>query len=147
MKMQVLYVQKKEGVQDNPEIIATKIARDYKCKSDKIPPAYPCEKERLVILCFEHYGSLDKRLLAFCQDLSTDRASNVALIIMNKDGSDAVPEQLAAIFKQNGVAVAGVCGLAVKKGLFSAGKLTDANIKAASDFADAKITALFDSVG
>lgn len=147
MKMQVLYVEKKEGVQESPEIIATKIAREYKCKSDKVPPAYPCEKERLVILCFETYGSLDKRLLAFCQDLSKERASNVALVMINKDGSNAVPEQLASIFKQNGVEIAGSCGIAIKKGLFGKGKPTEADLKKAVEFADSKINALFDSVG
>ena len=147
MKMQVLYVEKKEGAQDSPEIIATKIAREYKCKSDKVPPAYPCENERLVILCFETYGSVDKRLIAFCKDLSLDRASNVALIMINKDGSAAVPEQLAAIFKQTGVTVAGTCGIAIKKSLFGKGKPTDEDLKKAVEFADSKINELFDSVG
>ncbi|MDD6032720.1 MAG: hypothetical protein PUC47_04425 [Oscillospiraceae bacterium] len=147
MKMQVLYIEKKEGVQESPEIIATKIAREYKCKGDKIPPAYPCEQEKLVILCFETYGSLDKRLIAFCKDLSTSRASNVALVMINKDGNNTVPAALADIFKQNGVNVAGACGIAIKKSLFGKGKPTEEDLKKAVEFADAQINALFDTVG
>lgn len=147
MKMQVLYVQKKEGAQENAEMIATSIARAYKCKGDKVPPAYPCEQEKLVILCFETYGKVDKRLIAFCKDLSTSRASNVALVMLNNDGNTNVPADLADIFKTNGVKVAGACGLAVKKSLFGKGKVTDAEMKKALDFADAQINALFDTVG
>ncbi|MBR6790035.1 MAG: hypothetical protein IKM31_04110 [Oscillospiraceae bacterium] len=147
MKMQVLYIQKKEGAQENAEIIATAIARKYSCKSDKIPPAYPCEQEKLVVLCFETYGKPDKRLLAFCKDLSTSRASNVALVMLNNDGNTNVPESLAETFKTNGVKVTGTCGIALKKGLFSKAKLTDADVKKAMDFAEAQITSLFDMVG
>lgn len=147
MKMQVLYVQKKEGAQENAEFIATAIARKYSCKSDKIPPAYPCEQEKLVVLCFDAYGKPDKRLIAFCKDLSTSRASNVALVMLNNDGNTNVPEALAEIFKTNGVKVAGACGIALKKGLFSKAKLTDADVKKAMDFAEEKINALFDMVG
>ena len=147
MKMQVLYVQKKEGAQENAEYLATVIARKYSCKSDKIPPAYPCEQEKLVILCFDAYGKTDKRLIAFCKDLSTSRASNVALVMLSNDGNANVPADLAEIFKANGVNVAGVCGLAVKKGLFSKPKMTDADVKKAMDFADEKINSLFDIVG
>ena len=87
MKMQVLYTEKKEGKQGNPEMVAEQISREFKCKGDRIPPAYPCEKERLVIIIFENYGSLDKKLIAFCEDLDKTRAENVALISLNKDGS------------------------------------------------------------
>ena len=50
MKMKVLFTQKKEGKLENPEIIGQRIARAYKVKGDKVPPAYPCESEILVIL-------------------------------------------------------------------------------------------------
>ena len=147
MKMQVLYVQKKEGAMENTETIATAISRQYKCKGDKIPPAYPCEQEKLVILCIETYGKSDKRLIAFTRDLSTARASNVALVMLNNDGNNNVPADLAEIFKNNGVNVVGACGIAVKKSLFSKAKVTDADVKTALDFADKQITSLFDSVG
>ena len=69
MKMKVLFTQKKEGKVENPEVIGQKIARAYKVKGDKVPPAYPCESEILVLLCFENYGKIDPKLVKFCQDL------------------------------------------------------------------------------
>lgn len=144
MKMQVLYTEKKEGKEGNPEIIAEKVSREFKCKSDRIPPAYPCEKERLVIVIYEHYGSLDKKLIAFCEDLDKTRAENVALIALNKDGSSDVSD-LKAIFDKHGVAISGVLGLEVKKGLFGAAKVTDAQCEAAVKFAEDQVKALFET--
>ena len=138
MKMQVLYTEKKEGKQGNPEMVAEQISREFKCKGDRIPPAYPCEKERLVIIIFENYGSLDKKLIAFCEDLDKTRAENVALISLNKDGSSDAG-QLKGIFEKDGVAISGVLGLEVKKGLFGAAKVTDEQCKAAVKFAEDQV--------
>ena len=143
MKMKVLFTQKKEGKLENPEIIGQRIARAYKVKGDKVPPAYPCESEILVILCFENYGKIDQKLVKFCQDLSTARAHNVALVILSKDGSTDAGE-LTGIFKQNGVNVAGTCGIAVPKGLFGAKKVSDADTQKAKTFCDQMIGKLFD---
>ena len=144
MKMQVLYTEKKEGKQGNPEIVAEQISRDFKCKGDRIPPAYPCEKERLVVIIYENYGSLDKKLIAFCEDLDKTRAENVALIFLNKDGSSDAGD-LKAIFNKHGVAISGVLGLEVKKGLFGAAKVTDEQCKKAVKFAEDQVKALFDT--
>ena len=82
--MKILFTQKKEGKKDNPELIGDYLSRIYKVKGDKVPPAYPCESEILVILCFENYGKIDQKLVKFCQDLSTARAHNVALVILSR---------------------------------------------------------------
>ena len=145
MKMQVLYTEKKEGKQGNPELVAERISREFKCKGDHIPPAYPCEKERLVFIIFEDYGSLDKKLVAFCEDLDKTRAENVALISLNKDGSNDVGV-LKQIFDQHGVSISGVLGLEVKKSLFGSGKVTDSQHEAAMKFAKEQVEALFDTV-
>ena len=145
MKMQVLYVEKQPGKQGNPEIIAEAIAREFKCKSDKIPPAYPCDNERMVFLIFEGYGKLDKRLISFAKDLSTARASNVALISLTNDGAASVGE-LEGIFKDNGVNIADKKGIAVKKGLFGASKVGDAQVSEAMDFAKKIVSAYFENV-
>jgi hypothetical protein len=144
MKMQVLFTQKKEGKVENPEIIGQQIARQYKVKGDKVPPAYPCENEILVLLCFENYGKIDNKLVKFCQDLSTSRASNVGLIILSKDGN-ADAGELTGIFQKNGVKIAGTCGIAVPKGLFGAKAVTEADKKKAQEFADKTIASLFDA--
>ena len=143
MKMKILFTQKKEGKKDNPELIGDYLSRIYKVKGDKVPPAYPCESEILVLLCFENYGKIDQKLVKFCQDLSTARAHNVALVILSKDGSTDAGE-LTGIFKQNGVNVAGTCGIAVPKGLFGAKKVSDADTQKAKAFCDQMIGKLFD---
>ena len=132
MKMQVLYFSK--NGKGNAEAVATAVGRTFKCKCDQIPPAYPCQNEKLVIIVFDNYGKKAKQLIDFCKDLSLERASNVAIIPLSNDGSNDIGE-LADIFKANKVNVAGVQGVEIKKGLFGAGKLTDDKVKVATDFA------------
>ena len=140
MKMQALYQSTKS---ENTYKLSGIISREHKCKCDQIPPAYPCENEMLVLLCFENYGKIDKNLVKFCEDLSTARATNVGLIILSKDGT-ADAGELTAIFNKNGVKVVGTCGIAVPKGLFGAKKVSDADVKKAQEFADATVGKLFD---
>ena len=144
MKMQVLYFSK--NGKGNAEAVATAVGRTFKCKCDQIPPAYPCQNEKLVIIVFDNYGKKAKQLIDFCKDLSTERASNVAVIPLFNDGSNDIGE-LADIFKANNVTVAGIQGVEIKKGLFGAGKLTDDKVKIATDFATKMVTSLFEHIG
>ena len=144
MKMQVLYFSK--NGKGNAEAVATAVGRTFKCKCDQIPPAYPCQNEKLVIIVFDNYGKKAKQLIDFCKDLSTERASNVAVIPLSNDGSNDIGE-LADIFKANNVTVAGIQGIEIKKGLFGAGKLTDDKVKIATDFATKMVTPLFEHIG
>ena len=144
MKMQVLYFSK--NGKGNAEAVATAVGRTFKCKCDQIPPAYPCQNEKLVIIVFDNYGKKAKQLIDFCKDLSTERASNVAVIPLSNDGSNDIGE-LADIFKANNVTVAGIQGVEIKKGLFGAGKLTDDKVKIATDFATQMVTSLFEHIG
>ena len=144
MKMQVLYFSK--NGKGNAEAVATAVGRTFKCKCDQIPPAYPCQNEKLVIIVFDNSGKKAKQLIDFCKDLSTERASNVAVIPLSNDGSNDIGE-LADIFKANNVTVAGIQGVEIKKGLFGAGKLTDDKVKIATDFATKMVTSLFEHIG
>ena len=144
MKMQVLYFSK--NGKGNAEAVATAVGRTFKCKCDQIPPAYPCQNEKLVIIVFDNYGKKAKQLIDFCKDLSTERASNVAVIPLSNDGNNDIGE-LADIFKANNVTVAGIQGVEIKKGLFGAGKLTDDKVKIATDFATKMVTSLFEHIG
>lgn len=141
MKMQVLYSSKT----GNAQLVADKVSRVFKCKCDQIPPAYPCENEKLVLIVFENYGKLDKQLVSFCKDLSSSRASNVALIALSNDGNTDIGE-LAGIFKGNDVNVAKVYGLTVHKGLFGKGKVTEQHISDASEFAKGVVESIFEKV-
>lgn len=133
-KVQVLYTVKKEGQEDNPEILATAMSRALKVKSDKIPPAYPCEGQTLVFFVLENYGKMDKKLMAFCKEIVPRRAASAALVVVGKDDSGNADE-LESMLKGNGVTIAGKCGIAVKKSFLSSGKLTDADIEKATAFA------------
>lgn len=131
MKMQVLYFSK--NGKGNAEELATAVGRTFKCKCDQIPPAYPCEGQKLVIIVYDNYSSPAKQLVDFCKDLNPDRTSNVAFISMSADGNKGC-EELSSILKGNKVEVSGVLDLKVSKSLFGYGKLTDAEIKKANDF-------------
>ena len=47
--------------------------------ADVIPPAYSCDKERLVVLCVTCKGSLKDDIRLFISELNKTRAANVAL--------------------------------------------------------------------
>lgn len=48
---------------------------------DVIPPAYPCDKERIVVLAVTASGKISDSLRLFCRELNKTRAQNVALMI------------------------------------------------------------------
>ena len=141
MKMQVLYFSK--NGKGNAETLATYVGRAFKCKCDQIPPAYPCEGQKLVIIVYDNYSAPAKQLLDFCKDLKPERSSNVAIISMSSSGAKGVAD-LEAIFKANNVAVAGTLELKIGKGLFGYGKLTDEDIKKANEFSTNIAKTLFE---
>ncbi|HIQ58060.1 MAG TPA: hypothetical protein IAB22_01255 [Candidatus Merdivicinus intestinavium] len=141
MKMQVLYFSK-DG-KGNAETLATAVGRTFKCKCDQIPPAYPCEGQKLVIIVYDNYSKPAKQLIDFCKDLNPERTSNVAAITLSATGDKGIPE-LEEIFKANKVELSGKLELQVHKGLFGYGKLTDENIKKANDFSTNIVKTLFE---
>ena len=81
---------------------------------DCIPPAYPCDKERIVLLEVSAKGSVSDSVRLFCRELTKARAQNVALII---DGDAAAAENLKSILAEAGTNVIDEV-LFVKCGLF-----------------------------
>ncbi|MBQ7338937.1 MAG: hypothetical protein IJW40_10880 [Clostridia bacterium] len=69
---------------------------------DKIPPAYSCDKERVVILALSGKGDVPDDLRLFCRELTKARASNVALLV---DGNAAYAESVKTILKEAGTNV------------------------------------------
>jgi hypothetical protein len=69
---------------------------------DKIPPAYSCDKERIVILALSGKGDVPDDLRLFCGELTKVRASNVALLI---DGNAAYADSIKTILKTAGTNV------------------------------------------
>ena len=88
---------------------------------DRIPPAYSCDKERLVILATNIKGSLPDDYRLFVRELTKARAYNVAIIAA---GDDACVERTKERIKEAGANVIEDVKR-IKMGLFD-NKVTDA---------------------
>ncbi|MBQ7923263.1 MAG: hypothetical protein IJ325_11950 [Clostridia bacterium] len=84
MKMRVMYASKKGKM----ESYANAIGEKFGCLVNDIPPAYPADKERLVILLMSLGGSEPSdEIKRFCRELYSNRAQNVALIVDGAAGT------------------------------------------------------------
>lgn len=138
-KMQVLYFSKT----GNTEKMAQAIGKSQKAKSDKIPPAYPVEGQKLILIGLElGKGSVDKQVKDFINDLKPERTKNVAFFVT---GNVSALEELKDILKHKGVNVLDdVYACEVKGGLFRSGKVTDEDIQAVVKWADKVTDSLVD---
>ena len=144
MKLQTFYFSKDEhGGQ--AFLIGDQLGNLLKCKCDQIPPAYQCNKEKLVIFTYEKYGKLAKKFTEYIDGLTKDNVLNVALIELSNTGNEGLAE-LTKTFEGKGINVVGTLPLVVKKGLFSAPKITDEQIKQAVDFSHKLAASMFDSI-
>ena len=69
---------------------------------DRIPPAYSCDKERLVILATQIKGNLPDNYRLFVRELTKARAANVAIIAA---GDDACVERTKELLREAGTNV------------------------------------------
>lgn len=104
IKMRVLYNSAKSKIKN----IAGEIKAHYDLgvnAVDVIPPAYSCDKERIVILILSAKGEhIDDSLRLFCQELTKARAQNIALMIDgNEAAANAVKKVLAEVAENNAV--------------------------------------------
>ena len=104
IKMRVLYNSAKPKIKN----IANTIKAHYDLgvnAVDVIPPAYSCDKERIVILMLTAKGAhLNDSLRLFCQELTKARAQNIALMIDgNEAAANAVKQVLAEVAQNNAV--------------------------------------------
>ena len=97
-KMRVLYYSKKGKM----ATLADTICAKYGCKSDDIPPAYPCENEKLVVLGLSIGKELPNDLGLFCRGFDKSRAKNVALYI---DGEKDMANTVKNMMREGGVNV------------------------------------------
>ena len=102
IKMRVLYASNKGKIAAMADLI--KQEYDLAINAvDKIPPAYSCNNERLVILLLSLKGEPDDQLRLFCRELTKVRAQNVALVI---DGNEAAAKRMKEILTEAGTNVA-----------------------------------------
>lgn len=64
---------------------ATALGEAFHCLVNDVPPAYACDKERLVIIVMSLKGDPSDKLRLFCSELNKTRAFNVALVVDNKE--------------------------------------------------------------
>ena len=98
MKMRVLTATGKGKMLSIGNIIASK----YSCGIDKIPPAYSCEREKLVVVVASLKSALPNDFVLFCKDLSKERAQNVAFVV---DGTEANFKKVADMITAAGANV------------------------------------------
>ncbi len=88
---------------------------------DDIPPAYPCNNERIVILVLSVKDDADDKLRRFLMELTKSRAQNVVIIT---DGKPSGIEKVQGYIKQAGTNI--VCEpLYISAGLFAGKSLSD----------------------
>ncbi len=93
MKMRVMYSSKKGKLITYAEAIGQACG----CLANDIPPAYPADKERLVIIGVTLNGEPNDKVRRFCSELYPNRAANVALFIdgePNTEGEEQIKEIL-----------------------------------------------------
>ena len=88
MKMRALVVSRKRKL----KAIGEMLAKNGTYAADVIPPAYSCDRERLVVIIASLRSSMPDSFRRFCQELSKDKAQNVALIV---DGSETDAKMVA----------------------------------------------------
>ena len=101
IKMRVLYASAKGKVATMANMVHSEFALPINAV-DKIPPAYSCNNERIVILMLSLKGAPEDQLRLFCQELTKARAQNVALAI---DGTPAAAKIMKDILTAAGTNV------------------------------------------
>ncbi len=81
MKMRVLHFTGKGKIKTLAQIITDNYATEKVNCMDSIPPAYSCDKERLVVLLVSVSKDPANALILFCKELTKARAANVAFIV------------------------------------------------------------------
>lgn len=138
IKMRTLFFSKT----GNAQIISEKIARENKCTSDQIPPAYPCENEKVIFVCLEIGNKAPKQVYDFLRTLTPERTKNVAFCLLTKSGNRGI-EDLKEILAPTGVkAVENVFERQLKSGFFSKGSITEQDVTDAEQWAKSVIDAV-----
>ena len=120
IKMRVLYASGKKKMVEFSNAIKAQYDLAFNAV-DAIPPAYPCDKERIVSLAVTAKGDLPDSLSLFCKELTKARAQNVAIIT---DGKESGIAKVQDYLRQAGTNIVGE-PLYIKVGLFGSKSLTD----------------------
>ncbi len=84
MKMRVLYSSGNKKIV-NYAVALGEAQDDQRSIADTIPPAYSCDRERLVVLVVSVGSKVEDKVRLFAKELTPARASNVAFVFESKD--------------------------------------------------------------
>ena len=112
MKMRALVVSGKGKLKTIGEILA----KNGTYAADVIPPAYSCVRERLVVIIASLKSNMPDSFRRFCQELSKDKAQNVAFIV---DGNETDAKMVADWVRSAGANVVDNILYFPVKGLFA----------------------------
>jgi hypothetical protein len=101
IKMRVLHATGKKKMIN----IANFIKQKYELSQnsvDCVPPAYSCDKERIVVLAIAGKNDVEDALRRFCIELTKERTANVALMV---DGTETYANNVKEILKTAGTNV------------------------------------------
>lgn len=116
--------------------IAAAIGTKFQCVSDKMPPAYPSDGEKVVFIGVEMKGKVPAPVEQFCKDLNPSRTKTIAFYVINGTGDTSGLEDVIAMAEKNGVKKVGdTLSITVKSSLFNKGQVTDADVKKALEWA------------
>ncbi len=124
LKMRFLYYSSKAKIKAMAELVKTEFELSQNHNAiDIIPPAYPCENERLVVLAVSGKGEPDDVLRRFCSELKKNKAQNVALVV---DGDERIANRLLEVLKETGTnVIEDVLYISAPFKLFGGSKVTD----------------------
>ena len=88
IKMRILYASGKKKIQAYANAIKTQYELAFN-SVDVIPPAYSCDKERIVFLGLSVKDEPDDSIKRFLGELNPSRAQNVALMMINSTEAGA----------------------------------------------------------
>ncbi len=137
IKMRYLYFSKKKKM----AAIGEQIKQKYELQInsvDVIPPAYSCDKERVVILAITGKGEPADALRLFCREMTKLRAQNTCLIM---DGDQKCADFVLGYLRDAGTNVVGQT-LFINGGSLFNSKPSDAEMKTITDWVDAIIADL-----
>ena len=139
MKLQVLYFSPKGSAQ----VLAENIGKHLKSKCDKIPPAYPCDNEKLVFVGLEPKAAGKSQFVDFMKGMTADRAKNVAFFACSATGSEGVESAKALVKNNPGVNVVDNVFECKAKGMFHP-QHSQEDISACVAWAEGIVKELFD---
>ncbi len=116
--------------------IAAEIGIKLQCVSDKMPPAYPSDGEKVVFIGIEMDKKVPAPVEQFCKDLTTARTKYIAFYVVNGTGDTSGLDSVIKMAESKGVKKVGeTLAITVKSSLFKKGQVTDEDIKKAVDWA------------